>query len=220
MIKIEGKDYPVYLSFASLPLGYLINSMQFEQPMERLAAISNIPLTELSKLSFDSLAQIFECYGYADKLDLLGEDKTPYEIGNDSWGKFEQAKLLIKDEKDSAKIALSIASVYTGKPYVTINCLEAWQEIRSYLNGFIAFNEKYKRLNEWQPTVEQQLAGIDRFEQFGIMPQFFEVRKGYPNLTDDEVWALPAEQIYYKFLIDFEQSQFDKAYSEVMSKKK
>lgn len=219
-INIEGELYPIHLSFATLPLGYFIKSMEHTEPLPRLAAVSNIPIEKLSKLSFESLSQLFEAYGYIDQLELLGEEKEPYDIGNDAWGKFERAKIAVGNETNGANVALSIATIYTNKNYIAMPCLEAWQEIKSYLAGFIAFNEKYKRLNDWKPTHEQMLAGIDRFKEFGIMPQFFEVRKSYPNLSDDEVWELKAETIYFKFLIDFEQSMFDKAYSEVISKKK
>jgi len=219
-INIEGELYPIQLSFATLPFGYFIKALDEKDPLQRLSSVSNIPLDKLSKLSFESLSQLFESYGYIDHLELLGEGVEPYDIGNDSWGKFERAKLAVDTKQNGLRVALSIATVYTNKDYIGIPTLEAYKEVKSYLDGFAAFNERYKRLNDWKPTNEQMLAGIDRFKDFGIMPQFFQIRKSYPNLSDDEVWELKAETIYYKFLIDFEQSMFDKAYSEVISKKK
>lgn len=218
-IVIEEKSCPIHLSFQSLPLGFYLAGMKHTDPMQRLAGVSNIPIEQVNKLSFDSLAQLFEAHGYVDKIELLGEPIEPYDIGNDSWGKFERAKLLAKEHSDSINIAVSIATTYTGENYLSKPCLEVWQKIMSYMNGFVAFNEKYKRLNDWKPTPEQQIAGIDRFEQFGIMPNFYEVRKLYPTLTDDEVWDLKAEVIYYKFLIDFEKSEFERTYADVVSKK-
>jgi hypothetical protein len=219
-INIEGTNYPLYLSFATLPLGYFLNSQEKETPIERLAAVSNIPLESLTKLSFDSLGQLFECYGYIDSIELLGAEIEPYDIGSDEWGKYEQAKLLVKDEKNAYKMAVSIAHAYTGKPYVTLPCMEVWQEVISYLKGFAEFNKKYERLGEWQPTAEQQMAGIDRFEKFGMMPQLYGLRKYYPSLTDDEILELKADVVYFKFMYDFEQAQFEKALQEIQAKKK
>ncbi len=219
-INIEGELYPIRLSFATLPFGYFVKALDETEPIQRLAAVSNIPLDKLNKLSFESLSQLFEAYGYIDHLELLGDSNESYDIGNDSWGKFVRAKLAVDTKQNGMSVGLSIATVYTNKDYIGMPTLEAYKEVKSYLDGFAAFNERYKRLNDWKPTNEQILAGIDRFKQFGEMTQFFEVRKLYPSLSDDEVWELKAETIYYKFLIDFEQSMFDKAYSEVISKKK
>jgi predicted O-methyltransferase YrrM len=71
------------------------------------------------------------------------------------------------------------------------------------------FFERYKRLNDYQPSAAEELANVDRFKKFGAKMTIKSLSEKY-HKTMGEVLQMQAEEIYEVLLMDFEQSQYQK----------
>ena len=74
----------------------------------------------------------------------------------------------------------------------------------------------FSELKEHEPTQEEVLAGIDRFERFGIFATVLELaRKGGLGSTADEVLIQPSRVVYNALLYDYYKSQFEREYTRI-----
>ena len=71
------------------------------------------------------------------------------------------------------------------------------------------FFERYKRLNDYKPSVIEELADVDQLKKYGAKITILSLSEKF-HKTMGEILAMQAEEIYEVLLLDFEKAEYAK----------
>ena len=74
-----------------------------------------------------------------------------------------------------------------------------------------------RRLGDSKYTDEELEAGVEVFEGFGHFATVVKIGRER-GMSNDEVLALSAEEVYMELLLDFERSEFEKNLHEIQKR--
>lgn len=212
-IKIGTTDYTFKTAFAEFTFAEFvpIAKAQGLPVMERLTAYTGIPSELLNNLPLTNLAQLIELVQGLENEAVLMALSKPHElkhVGLESFGKIESVKRRLKGRHILDAIP-DIVEIYTGVHIAEMPLLEVWQMALFYMDSVGKFFNKYQRLGEYQYSDEELEAGAEVFEGFGHFPTVVKIGRER-GLTNDEVLALSAEEVYMELLLDFERNEYEK----------
>lgn len=216
-ITINSVGYEFKTSFSELTIDeYAEFNKYFLLPVtERVSKFTGIPIDILNSVSLENFSNISELVSFLEDdkiLSVISEPFTGKDVGLESFAKIEKAKGLISG--DMFKAVIDVCAVYgheiKGKPL-----LEVWHVYLFYLNSLKSFFERFKKLNLHEYTDEELDAGVEFLEGFKHYPIVFRMGR-QRGMTNDEVLDLPAIEVYTELLYDYEQSEYEKRYTEIV----
>jgi hypothetical protein len=217
-IKINNKDYSFKTAFNEFTIDEYLSMLKVSgSPVgERVSVYTGIPLEVLQSLPLENFAQICEAVSFIEQDNILSALSVQCElkdVGLESFGKLEKAKGLIKEDFVSALIP--ITELYTGEEIKGKPLLEVWLKVLHYMKSLPAFFEKFKRLNLHEYSDEELEADVEVLEAYKHYPIVFKYGKAR-GMKNDEVLELPAIEIYTELLYDYDSSEYEKRYGEVI----
>lgn len=220
-IKADGKTYEIKTNYGDWTVGEYLNAIQVMQKpfIERLSHYSNIPIDVLNSWQIDSVAQIAENVAHIENEAVLKALAQPYDgvyVGNDTWSKLEQAKQLMKGSNLITALP-SIVKLYTDIEIEPMPLLDGYSIAMHYINSFAYFFDRFKELNEHEHDDIEELAGVETITVFGHFPSVVKIGRER-GMSNSEVLALSAEEIYMEMLLDFRQRKFQKKYHDLSEK--
>lgn len=90
---------------------------------------------------------------------------------------------------------------------------------RFFFAQFNSFAERYKRLREYEPDADEEVAGVEIFQRFGFFPTLVNLSRKM-GMKYDDVLAMEADTIYMTLLLDFETSEYEKRLMDIKQGKK
>jgi hypothetical protein len=187
---------------------------------ERISKYTGIPLDVLNGLTLENFSNILDSVAFVEQeeiLNALADSCECKDVGLETFSKLEKAKGLIQSS-DMLSALVPITELYTGETISGTPLLSSWGKVTFYLKSLSAFFEKFKRLNLHEYTEEELEADVELLEGFKHYPVVFRYGKNR-GMKNDEVLQMPAIEIYTELLYDYEQSEYEKRYSEVMKQR-
>jgi hypothetical protein len=220
-IKADGTSYEIKTSYTDWTVGEYLNAIQVMQKpfIDRLSHYSNIPINVLNSWQIESVAQIADNLAHIENEPILKALAKPYEgvyIGNDTWSKLEQSKQLMKGSNLLTALP-SIIKIYTDIDIEPMPLLDGYSIAMHYMNSFSYFFDRFKELNEHEHDEIEELAGVETLTVFGHFPSVVKIGRER-GMTNSEVLALSAEEVYMEMLLDFRQRKFQKKYQDLSEK--
>jgi hypothetical protein len=217
-VNINGTTYHFKTSFAELTVSEYITMLQAadKPPHERVAAYAGIPVEILTGLQLENFNRISEVVAYVEQEHILMAMLEPYtgkDVALDTYGNLEHAKSLLKG-KSMLSAIVDVVEVYTGENIGARPLIEHWQKVVFYLNSISAFFDRFKRLSEFKYEDEEIEAGVEMLEGFAHWPTVFKIGKER-GMTNDQVLAFTAIEVYTQMLHEFEVSEYQKRYTEL-----
>lgn len=208
-IKLFDREYDLPESFAELTIDkYISYTAAFNKPfIERLSLYTGISIEVLDLLTIEAIGNISGIVSFIEKPDLLEQLCEPFtgvDVGLESLHKMERAKKLVKEGG-----AIAVAEFYTGKKISGGALLEHWQVVQFYYKSLNSFFERFKEMNNHEYSDEEIEAGVEDLDVFGYFPMVVAYGKNR-GLTNDQVLALPAIEIYTELLLDYRRANYQK----------
>lgn len=218
-ITINEIEYSFADSFSELTIDKYVEfiSLVNTPPMERLSKYTGIPIEVINRMQLIQVAMLSDALSFIEQENLLNAVAEPYtgpSVNSCSYRKLIKVKPLLRDSTIIQQ-GIKIAEIYTGEKLTGTPLLESWGKVSFYMQSLFAFFERFKRLNEHQYTDEELSAGV---EQLGIYGDFATIVKigRERGLKNDEVMEISAEEIYMEMMLDFDRSEYEKRYSELI----
>ncbi len=215
-----------YAELTYLELCELFKNSQIEDEYERLyaniALLSGIDIEIAKQFDLTTSICVVPFLEWIDQVPEPPECKHKVQIGAEAWGKLEQAKMVLKygDQYEVATSIIEVIKVYL--PMINISLIPALESLsiaKWFENQIVEFFNKYKKLNEWQPTGDQLNAGIEDLGKYGYMNTLDALCFG-DALKHDEMLDKSADVIYFKLEYDYVLSTYRERLTDIQSKKK
>lgn len=221
-IRINEVDYSWHDSFATMSIDEYMELIKHVilPPNERVSKYTGIPLDVINRMTTHQFRLIAESVEYIENEALLNALAEPYtgKIVNESeYRKLIKVKGLTK-ESNIIDHAVGIAEIYTGEKLTGSLLLDSWHKVSFYLRSLSAFFERFKRLNTFEHTDEEIMAGVERLAIYGDFATIVKIGRER-GMSNDEVLSLSAEEVYMEMLLDFDRSEFQKEYQRIINQK-
>lgn len=218
-IKINGVDYTFKTSLAELTVNeYLEFSKHSLLPVvERVAKFTGIPLEILNGISIDNFTNIAQSVSFIEHTEILNALAETFEgkdVGLESFDKIEKAKNLIRKSNLTDAI-IDVAELYTGEEINGGELLKHWHKCNYFIASLQGFFKRFESLSLHEYTDEEIEAGVEELERFKHYPIVFKIGKERA-MSNDEVLAMPAIEVYTELLYDYERSQYEQRYSQII----
>ena len=218
-VTINGVKYTLKTAFSDYTIEEYLEVIKHSNlpVIDRLSKYTGIPTEVLNGLPLNNITMISEVMNYIENEELLNSLAEPFEgidVGLRSYGDFERAKGLIQ-ASDLITSLPSICELYTGLEIKGKPLLEVWAVAVYYLNSINKFFDKFKRLGLHEYTDEELEAGVEVLEGYKHYPVVFKLG-AERGMTNDEVLALPAIEVYMQMLYEFDRSEYEKRLNEVI----
>lgn len=220
-IKANGIDYNIKTSYNDWTVNdYLDCQKIISKPfIERLSFYSGMPIDMLNATPLEAIGQLSETLSHIENDNLLASLATPYTgeyIGLGTFSQIEQAKQKMKG-KSLLDAIVPMIEIYHGSDIGGECILQGYHILTHYLNSFNKFFERFKELNEHEEDGLEELARIDKITALGHFPIVVKIGRER-GMTNSEVLAMSAEEVYMEMLLDKRQRKFQKNYSELSQK--
>lgn len=217
IITIDGEQYTYKTSFDEFTIDEYLSLIQYlNLPIiDKVSKYTGIAEEILNRITLESISNIIQSVAFIEDYNVLNALAEPYsgkDVGLDSFSKLEQAKQNISS-------LTKVVSIYTGEDISGKPLLTEWHKCQFYLKSLNAFFDRFKRLNQHQYTDEELEADVEvleGFKHYGIVFSYGKSR----GMTNDEVLTLPAIEIYTELLYDFEKSEYEKRYTDIINNRK
>lgn len=180
---------------------------------ERMAVYTGLPVETLTALTVRAFAALCEAVDFMENHGILPELATPFSsdlnIGADTYGKIEACRQKATNDISPMLAGALICDKYLGEEIKDANVLDVYNKVHVFIEKMNTFLEKYKRMNDYQPSEDEIEAGIDQLNRFGVWGTAVAYARR-TNMTPEQVLERPASEIYTTLLYDFEQSEFQK----------
>lgn len=192
--------------------------------IELLSLLSDIQCNTLEKISEENLIILIDLCTFVndttllEKSNVLFDDLSSFDVGNETWAKLEKAKQEIEKHPVFFCASSSLAKIYFGNDVSNSCILDVYGKCNYLLNNLNNFFERFKRLSESEPQDDEILADVDRFKKFGFFASCVELSRKM-CITYNEVLSMTANEIYNTFLYDFEKADYEKRLYEIKSKR-
>lgn len=223
MIKLKVKDiwYDVPTNYDEIIWQHFVKicSNQDRSIIERINAVTNIPIEHLLEVNIESFGNICNILEYIDKLDIaqhFGGLEIDLNVGKESYGDLEKARQEINQSGSWIKAANKVGLIYLKEDINELHLPLAIAKIRPVFDKINEFLEKYRKLFEGEVEAEEQMAGVEVLSKFGSFPTIDRLAIAYGK-THDEVLAMPAEIVYTKLLYDLESSEYQEKLHKIKS---
>ena len=205
------KEYCVIISASTLPI------------LEKISTYTGLPLPTIEKLNLEQLSFICDAVGFMEQPDnalLFAEAfSDDLNIGRRTYKELEQSLIFLRKVENPLTAIDKVVKIYYDEDIADLPALKVLGKCTHVLNLISKFVAEFKRLNEYEPTIEELEAGVEELSKFGFFGTAVQFARKYGQ-THDEILKMPAREVYTTLLYDFEQSEVERKLNQIRSKKK
>ena len=229
MVKIiinKKENYNLRIDFDNLTFGEFLELRKLNNTENRtigqLSILANMPIELAQKLNEYKIEQLKPFLEFLQdtetiKCKQLSEEITNIKVGNETWHKIEQVKMLLKDV-EPMDVADKIVSIYLPIDIKTMLMPEAISIVNYFFTEIKEFFAKFVRLNDYKPDNDELMAGVKQLDYLGYVNTLDALAQG--NLLNyDGILNTNADTVYTKLLKDFETSEFGKRLNKLKANK-
>jgi len=225
MIKIRLGGWPFVLpqdwSEVSPTKARKLSETKPEDIRQRLHILGGIPPKDKIELSPDVVLSAYEIISFVEELPELVQNK--HDLGDlkawieNEWSfaEFEAArKVILKHQKQLSIGLIELADLKGhGQDY-----LEIGSKILDGINAFTRQYEQFGIYEEQEPSVEEELAGIERLQAFGVYPILEQLGQKYGKYPK-EIEKEPVGWVMLEYTHNFVKDSFIDKMRKLHSKK-
>jgi hypothetical protein len=229
MVKIiinKKENYNLRIDFDNLTFGEFLELRKLNNTENRtvaqLSILANMPIELAQKLNNYKIEQLKPFLEFLQdtetiKCKPLSEEITNIKVGNETWHKIEQVKMILKDV-EPMDVADKIVSIYLPIDIKLMLMTEAIAIVNYFFTEIKEFFAKFVRLNDYKPDNDELQAGVRQLDYLGYVNTLDALAQG--NLLNyDGILNTNADTVYTKLLKDFESSEFGKRLNKLKANK-
>lgn len=224
-IKINDKIYKVKTEWSEFLYKDFVKVIQCDGKSlaERISICSEIPLDLVNKLTFKQVSFLCEAFTFLDEPDNVLLFAKPFKdelnIGRRTYKELEESLIYIRKASNHVLSFDKVIKIYYDEDISEQPILDCFGKCSFVLDLINKFLTEFKRLGEYEPSLEEIEAGVDELSKFGFFSTAIQLARKYGQ-THDEVLNMPAREVYTTLLYDFEQSEVEKRLNQIRSRKK
>ena len=224
-LKINDKPYSIKTEWSEFSFKeYAALFKIADKPLvEKISLYSGLPVAIVSQLSLEQLSFVCEAISFIEQPEnalIFTEAYTDeLNIGKRTYKELEQSLIFIRNIGSPLAAIDKVVSVYYGEDISDQPLLKVLGKGQHVLNLISKFMLEFKRLNEYEPTIEELEAGVEELSKFGFFGTAVQFARKYGQ-THDEILNMPAREVYTTLLYDFEQSEVERKLNQIRSRKK
>ena len=224
-LKINDKPYSIKTEWSEFSFKeYAALFKIADKPLvEKISLYSGLPVAIVSQLSLEQLSFVCEAISFIEQpenaLIFAEAYSDELNIGKRTYKELEQSLIFIRNIGSPLAAIDKVVSVYYGEDISDQPLLKVLGKGQHVLNLISKFMLEFKRLNEYEPTIEELEAGVEDLAKFGFFGTAVQFARKYGQ-THDEILNMPAREVYTTLLYDFEQSEVERKLNQIRSRKK
>ena len=224
-LKINDKPYSIKTEWSEFSFKeYAALFKIADKPLvEKISLYSGLPVAIVSQLSLEQLSFVCEAISFIEQpenaLIFAEAYSDELNIGKRTYKELEQSLIFIRNIGSPLAAIDKVVSVYYGEDISDQPLLKVLGKGQHVLNLISKFMLEFKRLNEYEPTIEELEAGVEDLAKFGFFGTAVQFARKYGQ-THDQVLNMPAREVYTTLLYDFEQSEVERKLNQIRSRKK
>lgn len=224
-LKINDKPYSIKTEWSEFSFKeYAALFKIADKPLvEKISLYSGLPVAIVSQLSLEQLSFVCEAISFIEQpenaLIFAEAYSDELNIGKRTYKELEQSLIFIRNIGSPLAAIDKVVSVYYGEDISEQPLLKVLGKGQHVLNLISKFMLEFKRLNEYEPTIEELEAGVEELSKFGFFGTSVQLARKYGQ-THDQVLNMPAREVYTTLLYDFEQSEVERKLNQIRSRKK
>ena len=224
-LKINDKPYSIKTEWSEFSFKeYAALFKIADKPLvEKISLYSGLPVAIVSQLSLEQLSFVCEAISFIEQpenaLIFAEAYSDELNIGKRTYKELEQSLIFIRNIGSPLAAIDKVVSVYYGEDISEQPLLKVLGKGQHVLNLISKFMLEFKRLNEYEPTIEELEAGVEELSKFGFFGTAVQFARKYGQ-THDEILNMPAREVYTTLLYDFEQSEVERKLNQIRSRKK
>ena len=224
-LKINDKPYSIKTEWSEFSFKeYAALFKIADKPLvEKISLYSGLPVAIVSQLSLEQLSFVCEAISFIEQpenaLIFAEAYSDELNIGKRTYKELEQSLIFIRNIGSPLAAIDKVVSVYSGEDISEQPLLKVLGKGQHVLNLISKFMLEFKRLNEYEPTIEELEAGVEDLAKFGFFGTAVQFARKYGQ-THDEILNMPAREVYTTLLYDFEQSEVERKLNQIRSRKK
>ena len=224
-LKINDKPYSIKTEWSEFSFKeYAALFKIADKPLvEKISLYSGLPIAIVNQLSLEQLSFVCEAISFIEQpenaLIFAEAYSDELNIGKRTYKELEQSLIFIRNIGSPLAAIDKVVSVYYGEDISEQPLLEVLGKGQHVLNLISKFMLEFKRLNEYEPTIEELEAGVEELSKFGFFGTAVQFARKYGQ-THDEILNMPAREVYTTLLYDFEQSEVERKLNQIRSRKK
>jgi hypothetical protein len=229
MVKIiinKKENYNLRIDFDNLTFGEFLELRKLNNTENRtigqLSILAKMPIETVQKLNEFKIEQLKPFLEFLQdtetiKCKPLTEEITNIKVGNETWHKIEQVKMILKDV-EPMDVADKIVSIYLPIDIKLMLMPDAIAIVNYFFTEIKDFFAKFVRLNDYKPDNDELMAGVKQLDYLGYVNTLDALAQG--NLLNyDGILNTNADTVYTKLLKDFETSEFGKRLNKLKANK-
>ena len=224
-LKINDKPYSIKTEWSEFSFKeYAALFKIADKPLvEKISLYSGLPVAIVSQLSLEQLSFVCEAISFIEQpenaLIFAEAYSDELNIGKRTYKELEQSLIFIRNIGSPLAAIDKVVSVYYGEDISEQPLLKVLGKGQHVLNLISKFMLEFKRLNEYEPTIDELEAGVEDLAKFGFFGTSVQLARKYGQ-THDEILNMPAREVYTTLLYDFEQSEVERKLNQIRSRKK
>lgn len=224
-LKINDKPYSIKTEWSEFSFKeYAALFKIADKPLvEKISLYSGLPVAIVSQLSLEQLSFVCEAISFIEQpenaLIFAEAYSDELNIGKRTYKELEQSLIFIRNIGSPLAAIDKVVNVYYGEDISDQPLLKVLGKGQHVLNLISKFMLEFKRLNEYEPTIEELEAGVEELSKFGFFGTAVQFARKYGQ-THDEILNMPAREVYTTLLYDFEQSEVERKLNQIRSRKK
>ena len=224
-LKINDKPYSIKTEWSEFSFKeYAALFKVADKPLvEKISLYSGLPVAIVSQLSLEQLSFVCEAISFIEQpenaLIFAEAYSDELNIGKRTYKELEQSLIFIRNIGSPLAAIDKVVNVYYGEDISDQPLLKVLGKGQHVLNLISKFMLEFKRLNEYEPTIEELEAGVEELSKFGFFGTAVQFARKYGQ-THDEILNMPAREVYTTLLNDFEQSGVERKLNQIRSRKK
>ncbi len=224
-LKINDKPYEIKTEWSEFSFKeYAALFKVADKPLvEKISLYSGLPVAIVNQLTLEQLSFVCEAISFIEQPEnalIFAEAYTDdLNIGRRTYKELEQSLIFIRNIGSPLAAIDKVVSVYYSEDISDQPLLKVLGKGQHVLNLISKFMLEFKRLNEYEPTIEELEAGVEDLAKFGFFGTAVQFARKYGQ-THDEILNMPAREVYTTLLYDFEQSEVERKLNQIRSRKK
>jgi len=224
-LKINDKPYSIKTEWSEFSFKeYAALFKIADKPLvEKISLYSGLPIAIVNQLSLEQLSFVCEAISFIEQpenaLIFAEAYSDELNIGKRTYKELEQSLIFIRNIGSPLAAIDKVVNVYYGEDISEQPLLKVLGKGEFILNLISKFMLEFKRLNEYEPTIEELEAGVEELSKFGFFGTAVQFARKYGQ-THDEILNMPAREVYTTLLYDFEQSEVERKLNQIRSRKK
>jgi len=225
--KVNNKEYQIKTSWSELTYGEYLEIVEAKDEVTSVSLLTGISVELLCQMNEDSLNDLTTCLEFLKDFPEGVSNLEEKNIREESFGQKVMFQQLITDKSEIRALGLSIAIYNINYKEVEESFLEVLKLPFTdvYLLG-LKYIEQLTKICEAEAehlkadtSSEQKRAGIDMFNEFGIMNTIDSLANGNV-LNYEKVLQIDYNTIFIKLKMCKFANTYKENYSKIMSKKR